>query len=109
MQFSSLGIRPGLERTSRLLSLLGSPQKQFRAIHVLGTNGKGSTAATMEAILKHAGLRTALYTSPHLISLQERLRVDGAFLGIERWHDAFETLKSVVEGDEVPSRPFSKT
>ena len=107
MQFSSLGIRPGLERTSRLLSLLGSPQRRFRAIHVLGTNGKGSTAATMEAILKCAGARTALYTSPHLVSLQERLRIDGEFLPIERWNAAFDAMKSAVEGDETlgHSRP----
>ncbi|MDL2263323.1 bifunctional folylpolyglutamate synthase/dihydrofolate synthase [Synergistaceae bacterium OttesenSCG-928-I11] len=101
MQFSSLGIRPGLERTSRLLSLLGSPQKRFRAIHVLGTNGKGSTAATLEAILKRAGVRTALYTSPHLVSLQERLRIDGRPLPIESWNAAFDAMRSAVEHDEV--------
>jgi dihydrofolate synthase/folylpolyglutamate synthase len=106
-RFSSLGIRPGLERTSRLLSLLGAPQARFRAIHVLGTNGKGSTAATMEAILKRAGAKTALYTSPHLISLQERLRIDGEPLHIERWQAAFDALKIAVENDEIlgPSRP----
>lgn len=101
MSFSSLGIRPGLERTSRLLSCLGDPQKKFRTIHVLGTNGKGSTAATIDSILRQADVKTALYTSPHLISLQERLLVGGEGLQLEKWHTAFECLKRVVSTDAV--------
>ncbi len=97
--FSSLGVRPGLERTARLLALLGSPQNRFPAIQVLGTNGKGSTAATLESILQAAGLKTALYTSPHLISLRERLRVGGEELPAALWEDAFDRLKTVVEKD----------
>ena len=103
MEFSSRGIRPGLERVSRLLSLLGSPERTFRAIHVLGTNGKGSTAATLESICDEAGLKTALYTSPHLVSLQERLRVGREHLSIDKWRSAFQMVRDAVSADSVLS------
>jgi dihydrofolate synthase/folylpolyglutamate synthase len=99
MDFSSRGIRPGLTRVSRLLRVLGSPEEGIRAIHVLGTNGKGSTAATMEAILRASGMRTALYTSPHLVSLQERLRIDGGYLPIATWRNAWSRVRLAVESD----------
>ena len=70
---ASPGIRPGLARLSKLLSLAGNPERKFPAVHVVGTNGKGSTAATLDSILRQAGYRTALYTSPHLVSFGERL------------------------------------
>ena len=71
------GIRPGLERVRLLLDRLGNPEQSFRSIHVVGTNGKGSTSAFLASILKASGLRTALFTSPHLISFTERFRIDG--------------------------------
>jgi len=67
----------GLETIRRLCSELGDPQESFPAIHVAGTNGKGSTVAMTEAILRVAGLRTGLYTSPHLLSVTERIQVAG--------------------------------
>lgn len=72
------GIRPGLETIRTLLGALGDPQDAFPAIHVGGTNGKGSTSAFLAAILGAAGMRVGLYTSPHLLSFTERIRVDGA-------------------------------
>jgi dihydrofolate synthase/folylpolyglutamate synthase len=99
MSFSSLGIRPGLRRVSRLLFILGSPEKKIRAIQVLGTNGKGSTAAAMEAILGASGLKTALYTSPHLISLQERLRIGGKYAAASDWSEAWKLVAGAVSGD----------
>jgi len=71
------GVRPGLETTRRLLSSLGHPETAFSVIHVAGTNGKGSTAAFAESLLRAAGVRTGLYTSPHLSRFTERVRVDG--------------------------------
>lgn len=68
----------GLERIRALLRELGEPHKRYRAIHVAGTNGKGSVAATAEAILRGAGRRTGLYTSPHLLAFAERIAIDGA-------------------------------
>ena len=96
--FSSLGIRPGLRRISRLLSLLGDPQNQIPAIQILGTNGKGSTAAAIEAMLK-TGLRTSLYTSPHLVSMQERLRVDGQYMPVDTWRSSWRIIMEAVIGD----------
>lgn len=70
------GIKLGLENTIRLLSLLDNPQSSFRSIHIAGTNGKGSTAAMIASILRAAGFRVGLFTSPHLVSFTERIRVD---------------------------------
>ena len=69
-------IRPGLSRTLALLTSLGNPQSSFSSILIGGTNGKGSTAATISAILTAAGVPCGLYTSPHLISVTERIRVN---------------------------------
>lgn len=101
LDFASLGIRPGLERTSRLLSVLGSPHEDIKMIHVLGTNGKGSTAATIASMLRCCGVKTALSTSPHLVSLQERLRVDDGYLPIDTWRGAFERVCGAVLSDGV--------
>jgi dihydrofolate synthase/folylpolyglutamate synthase len=71
------GWRLGLETVERLLDLVGNPQRRLPSVHIAGTNGKGSTAAMLAAILQAAGYRTALYTSPHLVDFTERIRVDG--------------------------------
>lgn len=71
------GIRPGIDRVRTLLDRLGNPEQNFRSIHVVGTNGKGSTAAFLSSILSSAGHRTALFTSPHLVNFRERFRMDG--------------------------------
>jgi len=70
------GIKLGLTNIRRLLSLAGDPHKYFRTIHIAGTNGKGSTAAMMASILAEAGYRTGLFTSPHLVSFTERIRIN---------------------------------
>ncbi len=71
------GIKPGLERTEALLAKLGSPQRKLSAIHVAGTNGKGSVVAACEALLRARGLVVGRYTSPHLIDFRERLTLNG--------------------------------
>ncbi len=70
------GIKFGLNCTSNLLSRLGNPHHRLRCIHIAGTNGKGSTAAMLSAVLKQHGLRVGLYTSPHLVRFTERFRID---------------------------------
>ena len=60
-----------------LLEALGGPERRFPSVLIAGTNGKGSTAATLAAILSASGLRTGLYTSPHLVRINERIRIDG--------------------------------
>lgn len=69
-----------LARVAAALAAVGNPQRAFRAIHVAGTNGKGSVSAMAEAILRAAGVRTGLYTSPHLVDFRERIRVAGAWV-----------------------------
>jgi dihydrofolate synthase / folylpolyglutamate synthase len=70
------GARPGLETTRKLAQLAGNPQERLRFIHVAGTNGKGSTCAMLESLYRAAGLRTGLFTSPHLVSFRERIQVN---------------------------------
>jgi len=76
-RLEGLGIKLGLERARDLLVRLGEPQRRFPAVLVAGTNGKGSTSALLAAMARAAGYRTGLYTSPHLESVEERLRIDG--------------------------------
>ncbi len=71
------GIRFGLENTRLVLEQLGRPQDRFRTVHLAGSNGKGSTAAFLESVLRRTGLRVGLFTSPHLNHFRERFRVDG--------------------------------
>lgn len=70
-------IRPALDGLARALAALGGPQRGLRSVLVVGTNGKGSTAAMVEAVLRGHGLRTGLYTSPHLVRVEERVRLGG--------------------------------
>jgi len=72
-----LGIKVGLDHTYELLNRCGNPHNKLKAIHIAGTNGKGSTAAMLQNILRKAGLNVGLYTSPHLVSFNERIRVNG--------------------------------
>ncbi|TGU71088.1 bifunctional folylpolyglutamate synthase/dihydrofolate synthase [Geomonas terrae] len=72
------GIKPGLDRIVPLLAALGNPQDTFKTVHVVGTNGKGSTSSFLASILGAGGYRTGLFTSPHLISFTERMKVNGA-------------------------------
>ena len=76
-RLEAFGVRLGLETTRRLLKALGDPQKDLRPVLVAGTNGKGSTAALLASMVRAGGYRTGLYTSPHLESVEERLRIDG--------------------------------
>ena len=98
-EVSSQGIRPGLERVEKLLKLLGNPQNKFPAIHIVGTNGKGSTAAFLNSILNKSGYKTALYTSPHLISPGERLLICGEPLSEKEWLECAEQIVELIRND----------
>ena len=97
---ASSGIRPGLERIERLLSILGNPQADYPAIHVVGTNGKGSTCAFLASVFQAGGYKTALYTSPHLENPGERLTVDGRLLSPERWIACAEKVTEAASRDD---------
>lgn len=93
---ASPGIRPGLARLSHLLLLLGNPERKIKAAHIVGTNGKGSTASTLTSILMESGFKTALYTSPHLISFGERLIIDGKEAAPEKWEKSLDIIESKI-------------
>ena len=86
------GIRPGVERVRLLLDRLGNPEKTFRTIHVVGTNGKGSTSTFLASILTASGRRTALFTSPHLVSFTERFRINGSEISPGRLVPLLDTV-----------------
>lgn len=91
---SDCRIIPGLERITGLLEKMGRPQDSFRSIHVVGTNGKGSTGAFISSVLSESGYKTGFYSSPHLVRLSERLLVDGRELSEDAW---LEAVKLAVE------------
>jgi dihydrofolate synthase/folylpolyglutamate synthase len=87
----------GLERVRLLLRLLGRPQNSFKSIVVAGTKGKGSVAAMLDSVLREAGYRTGLYTSPHLHTFRERIRIDGAMIPPADVAALTSRLQAVVE------------
>ena len=91
------GIKLGLENIATLVAALGNPQNRFLSIHVAGTNGKGSVAAMLAGVMEAHGLRTGLYTSPHLARVEERIRVDGRAIPPRRFLERLGELKSVVD------------
>lgn len=74
----TVAIKLGLRNTELLLESLGNPHKSYEAVQIAGTNGKGSTAVVLESICRAAGIKAGLFTSPHLVSITERIRIDGA-------------------------------
>lgn len=80
-QVGGSAYKPGLDNTLRLLAHVGNPHEQLKAVHVAGTNGKGSTSHLIAASLQASGLKVGLFTSPHLIDLRERIRVNGEPIG----------------------------
>ena len=97
-------IIPGLERISRLLSRMGSPQNSFKSVHIVGTNGKGSTGSFISSILSESGYRTGFYSSPHLESPGERLLINGEELSADSWADAVNfAVSHIMPGEDLPS------
>ena len=97
------GIKFGLSSTSNLLERLGNPHERLKAIHIAGTNGKGSTAAMLSAILVRAGYQVGLYTSPHLVRFNERFRVNELDVGDEDILRVFRRVRRVVTEREPPT------
>src|SRR5580704_11451263 len=95
----------GLERIRAVLAALGDPQLAYRVVHVAGTNGKGSTCAMIEAGLRAAGIRTGLFTSPHLIEPTERIRIDGIPVTPEQFQQAFEVVHNCAERLDLDCHP----
>jgi dihydrofolate synthase / folylpolyglutamate synthase len=99
-------IDPTLDRIAALTSLLGDPQRAFQVVHVAGTNGKTSTTRMIESLLRERGLRTGRFTSPHLVSMRERICVDGVPLSAERFIELYEELTPYMRlvDEQQPAR-----
>ena len=95
----------GLERISTLLAALGNPESACRVVHVAGTNGKGSTCAMIEAGLRASGIRTGLYTSPHLIEPTERIQIEGVPVGPEQFANAFQAVHDIAGKLDLDCHP----
>lgn len=87
----------GLENISTLAAALGDPHRAAPCVHIAGTNGKGSTAAMLESILRDSGLRTGLYTSPHLVRINERIRIQGEDISGEEFAAAWTRVQAAIE------------
>jgi dihydrofolate synthase/folylpolyglutamate synthase len=102
-------IEPTLERMAALASVLGDPQRSYPVIHITGTNGKTSTARMIESLLRARGLRTGLFTSPHLSSIRERIVVDGQPVSAETFVAAYDELApylALVDGQQASQLSF---
>jgi dihydrofolate synthase/folylpolyglutamate synthase len=86
-----------LERMEAALAQLGNPHRRLRAIHIAGTKGKGSVAAMLDSMLRAAGIRTGLYSKPHLVNLAERTRIDGAEMPAARMLEYIQRLRAIYE------------
>ena len=91
------GSIPGLGRTQELLEKMGNPEKKLKFVHIAGTNGKGSTAAMTASILRKAGYRTGLYTSPYIYRFHERIQVDGVEISDEDLTEITEYVKPLAD------------
>jgi dihydrofolate synthase/folylpolyglutamate synthase len=92
------GIKPGLARTSALVGALGHPERHMRFVHIAGTNGKGSVSVMVESAIRQAGIKSGLFTSPHLSSYTERIRVAGEDISRERLAAMVELVKQAAQG-----------
>ncbi|PRD54836.1 dihydrofolate synthase [Sphingobacterium gobiense] len=90
-------IKKDIHNTVRLCQALGNPHRQFKSIHIAGTNGKGSTSHLLASILAAAGYKTGLYTSPHLVDFRERIRIDGEMIPQENVIDFVSRHRSLIE------------
>ena len=90
-------MQPRVERTRRVLELLDDPQRTYRVVHVTGTNGKTSTSRIIESLLRAHGLRTGLFTSPHLERFTERIMIDGEPIADAAVADAWDEIAPFVD------------
>lgn len=103
----TLAVKLGLAEVARLLNRLGSPQESFPAVQIAGTNGKGSTAAFLDSICRAAGIKAGLYTSPHLVSVTERVRVSGREIAREEFARQVSRVREAADQvrDEAGALP----
>lgn len=98
------GMKPGLESISKIMESLGNPHLRIKAIHVTGTNGKGSVCAMLDSILRENGYKVGLYTSPHLVDFRERIQVDRTMIKEE---DVLRLSEKIMEKIEETATPLT--
>ena len=103
------GMKLGLEVITDLLQHLGNPHLKFKSIHIAGTNGKGSTCAFLASILQEAGYKTALYTSPHLVKFNERIKVNGKDISDQDLAFLAKKIKKIAEQHKIEPTFFEFT
>ncbi len=96
-----MGMKFGLQRVRKLMEEVGDPQRSFRTIHVVGTNGKGSTTAMLSRLLEELGLTVGRMTSPHLIDFRERISMNGRWIPKESVIEFLETFKGSIESNQA--------
>ncbi|MFN2406892.1 MAG: folylpolyglutamate synthase/dihydrofolate synthase family protein [Pyrinomonadaceae bacterium] len=105
----TLTIKLGLRNTKLLLQALDNPERAFLSVQIAGTNGKGSTAAMLDSICRAAGIKTGLYTSPHLVSIAERIRISGSEISPQDFARHATTVRTVAEelrdGKQIETLP----
>ena len=100
------GSVPGLERITELMQRLGNPEQGLKFIHIVGTNGKGSTAAMLASVLTCAGYRTGLFTSPYVVDFRERMQLDGEMISREELAEQTEAVKPFADAMADPPTEF---
>ncbi|MFC7649153.1 bifunctional folylpolyglutamate synthase/dihydrofolate synthase [Streptosporangium lutulentum] len=98
---------PGIGRIAALMDLLGSPQHSYPVVHIAGTNGKSSTTRMIETLLRERNLRVGRFISPHLVSMRERISVDGLPLSEERFAEVYEDIAPYLEMIDAQGRQLS--
>ena len=100
------GSKPGLERTRELLEKLGSPEKKLKFVHIAGTNGKGSTAACISSVLRTAGYKTGLYTSPYILRFNERMQINGEHISDAELENLTDEIRPFADAMVDPPTEF---
>ena len=95
------GETTGVERAGKLLELLGNPDKNLKIIHIAGTNGKGSVCSYIDDILKKSGYKTGLFTSPHLVTIRERIQIDGELISREAFTQYFNKVYETARANNL--------
>jgi dihydrofolate synthase/folylpolyglutamate synthase len=99
-------INLGLERVQELLAFYGNPQNKIKCIHVAGTNGKGSTCAMLDSVLREAGYKTGLYTSPHLVDYTERIKINGSDISKDDFAKLLFEIYITAEVNKIQATEF---
>ena len=102
----NFSLEPTLDRIEKVLKLLGNPQNNFKAVHIAGTNGKGSVSAMTAKVFENAGYKTALFISPFVVDFRERIQINGQFITEEELVCCAERVMAVMpSGSECQKSP----